>query len=55
MALWGEEFVEWLDRELEPLRREAASSHIGVEHELGVSISPPLMRGPFRSAYRCCC
>ena len=26
MPMSGEEFVEWLDRELEPLRREAASS-----------------------------
>jgi hypothetical protein len=26
MPMTGEEFVEWLDRELEPLRREAAAS-----------------------------
>ncbi len=26
MAMSGEQFVEWLDRELEPLRREASSS-----------------------------
>jgi hypothetical protein len=25
MAMSGEEFVEWLDQELEPLRRDAAS------------------------------
>jgi hypothetical protein len=26
MATSGEEFVQWLDRELEPLRREASAS-----------------------------
>ena len=26
MAMSGEQFVEWLDRELEPLRREVSSS-----------------------------
>jgi len=26
MPMSGDEFVEWLDRELEPLRREASSS-----------------------------
>jgi hypothetical protein len=26
MALSGDEFIEWLDRELEPFRREASGS-----------------------------
>jgi len=26
MAMSGEQFVEWLDRELEPFRREASAS-----------------------------